>query len=232
MVRQRDQDAGFAQGNSRGGASGDGSAGGARGRGARMAGATKTVFQPTVRAPPLGVHSRMRSAPNRAHAELKAGRSGLALVNKKPATAAPGTGGGLTANDASSEQPADSAHEPGADAAAGPANPWVRHAQPPVSAPPTAALAQPHAAPEPRQPADEGARTRPRGRQPSYGTPQGVPSMRWDEMDDNSNYHMGGLDDYDEGFTSDGARARPGPRLLEKRQPVVQAEEAPAIHTN
>ncbi|KAJ2772192.1 hypothetical protein IWQ56_001489 [Coemansia nantahalensis] len=184
MARQRDQDAGFAQGNSRGGASGDGSAGGARGRGARMAGATKTVFQPTVRAPPLGVHSRMRSAPNRAHAELKAGRSGLALVNKKPATAAPGTGGGLTANDASSEQPADSAHEPGADAAAGPANPW------------------------------------------------GVPSMRWDEMDDNSNYHMGGLDDYDEGFTSDGARARPGPRLLEKRQPVVQAEEAPAIHTN
>ncbi|KAJ2715777.1 hypothetical protein H4R19_001016, partial [Coemansia spiralis] len=230
MVRQRDQGAGFAQGHSRGGGDGgDGSAGGGsgRGRGGRPANATRTVFQPTVRAPPLGVHGRVRDGAGRSHAELKAGRSGLALVNKRStaaATAGGSPGNGLTAYEAGAEQQSYSTHESSGDAAVGPANPWLRHAQSPPP-PPAPAPPQPRSAQQKPPHDKDSSSARTRARQVAESAIQRAPSMRWDEMVDSGTDHIDSLDDYDDVFASDGSRTRAAQPLLETSQPDARAEE-------
>ncbi|KAJ2081344.1 hypothetical protein H4R24_002402 [Coemansia sp. RSA 988] len=98
MVLQSGRGAAYLQSNSRNGLSagdidgtaadsGEGSSNrGVRGRGSRLNSARKTVFQPTVRAPPLGMQGQGRTVSDtgRNHVETKAGHLGLVLVNRKP----------------------------------------------------------------------------------------------------------------------------------------------------
>ncbi|KAJ2610651.1 hypothetical protein H4S08_003516 [Coemansia sp. RSA 1365] len=96
MVLQSIRGAAYSQSNSRTGLgdtdgtavdSGEGSSNrGMRGRGSRLNSARKAVFQPTVRAPPLGMQGQGRTSSDasRGHVEAKAGHSGLVLVNRKP----------------------------------------------------------------------------------------------------------------------------------------------------
>ncbi|KAJ2314579.1 hypothetical protein IWW52_000731 [Coemansia sp. RSA 2704] len=60
---------------------------GTRGRGRRINYTKKPVFQPTVRALPLGQQERVGGEPGRGLAAKRIGRGGLLLVNRKPGSA-------------------------------------------------------------------------------------------------------------------------------------------------
>ncbi|KAJ2161127.1 hypothetical protein GGF46_001716 [Coemansia sp. RSA 552] len=124
---------------------------GARGRGSGgsrvSASAKKTVFRPTVRAPPLGLHGRMlnssagESPCSKGHVEKKVGRTGLVLVNRKPIGSGASTGSSPAAPASEGQEAvmaADSSRRPDADGSAAASdgdssahsdNPWARRLQ-------------------------------------------------------------------------------------------------------
>ncbi|KAJ2797316.1 hypothetical protein H4R20_005225, partial [Coemansia guatemalensis] len=152
MVLQSGRGTAYLQSNSRNGLgagdidgsaadSGEGSSNrGMRGRGSRLNNARKTVFQPTVRAPPLGMQGQGRTSSDagRGHVETKAGHSGLALVNRKPTPTSTAirqrkntaTTAAAVAHSVGDESSMDSGRsESDCSTKAGISNPWARRLQ-------------------------------------------------------------------------------------------------------